>query len=118
MSNETDKTPLLLPILLLSFSVAGILAYQTCMLVSDRVTINTAYEQQERILVQVDKVKAQASALVKGVMDLSQQGNKNAQSIVDDLKKAGINFESKPQATDTAKIPAPADTETAPDEKK
>jgi len=96
MFNE-NYTPakLLLPVMLLSFAMAGFLVFQTTLLLSDRANMVTAYTEQAKTLEQVEKVRTQVSALIKGVMDLSQKGNRNAKNIVADLKKAGINFQDQ-----------------------
>jgi F0F1-type ATP synthase membrane subunit b/b' len=90
---------LLLPVLLLSFAFVGFLFFQTNLLLTDRAALKTAYSEQSKTLEQVEKVRTQVSALVKGVMDLSQKGNRNAKTIVSDLKKAGVNFEDQPPPT-------------------
>jgi hypothetical protein len=77
------------------------------MLIADRSTINSTYLQQEKPLEQVEKVNAQVNALVKRVMVLAKQGNKNAQGIIDELKKAGVNFEASPQGQQPSDVVQP-----------
>ncbi|MFA4993919.1 MAG: hypothetical protein WC521_01245 [Bdellovibrionales bacterium] len=106
---------LLLPVSLISFAFAGFLAFQTTLLISDRAAINTAYVEQTKTLEQVEKVRGQASALVKGVVDLDKKGNKNARFIIEELKKVGINFQDDAAqvgaAPASADVPAPATEE-------
>jgi hypothetical protein len=92
-----SPSKLLLPVMLLSIAFTGFLVFQTTLLLSDRASMITAYGEQAKTLEQVEKVRTQVSALVKGVVDLSQKGNKNAKTIVNDMKKAGINFEDQPK---------------------
>jgi hypothetical protein len=100
---------LLLPVFLLSFAVVGFFVFQTTLLVSDRAAIVAAYGDQSKTLEQVEKVKAQASALAKGVFDLDKQGNKNAHFIVEELKKAGVSFQDEaPKAGAAPAATAPA----------
>lgn len=101
MNCNCDKvTPsqVLLPVLLLSLTFAVFQGFQTKMLVSDKDSLNQAYTQQDKQLEQVEKVKTQVNALAKGTLTLSEQGNKNAQAIIDMLKKAGVNVQEQPQA--------------------
>jgi hypothetical protein len=111
---------LLLPVFLISFAVCGFFVFQTTLLVSDRAAITAAYTDQAKTLEQVEKVRAQAGALAKGVFDLDKQGNKNAHAIVEDLKKAGVSFQDdapKTGAAPAAKAAAPVPPAPAADEK-
>ncbi len=87
----------LFPVFLLSLAFTIFLSFQAWLLVSDRDSLNQAYAQQSKALEQVSKVKTQVNALAKGTLTLAKQGNKNAQGVVDQLKKAGINIQDKPQ---------------------
>jgi hypothetical protein len=85
-----------LPILILSFCLAAFFIFQTCLIFSDRSSLNAVYEQQNAPLEQVEKVKTRVNGMIKGLLTLSKQGNKNATAIIDDLKKAGITFQDEP----------------------
>ena len=101
MTNQNDiydcgcgsTTSSTLPVFLLSIAVVGFLLFQTYSIVADRIALDTAYEQQEKPLEEVTKVKEQVSALIRGIVDLSQKGNKSATIIIDDMKKAGVTFQ-------------------------
>ena len=86
----------LFPVLLLSLGFVAFLSFQAWLLVSDRDALDLAYNQQNKTLEQVEKVKTQVNALAKGTLGLAKEGNKNAQGVVDQLKKAGINIQDKP----------------------
>jgi hypothetical protein len=98
MIYEKDSSvSLLLPVLVMSFTLAGVLGAQSWMLVSDRSMLNEAYVKQTDVLTQIDKSKTQVNDLIKGVVALAKQDDKNAQGIIDELKKAGINFQDAPK---------------------
>ncbi|MFA5041234.1 MAG: hypothetical protein WC464_06350, partial [Bdellovibrionales bacterium] len=107
MFENYTPSRLLLPVFLLSIAFAGFLLFQTTLLVTDRGALHVAYSEQSKTLEQVEKVKTQASALIKGVLTLSQKGNKNAKVIVGDLKKAGVNFEDEKNPLAPAGTAAP-----------
>ena len=85
------------PVFLLSFVMAAFLGFQTWILISDQNALTQAYIQQGKTLEQIEKVKTQLGALAKGTMALAGQGNKNAQEIIDQLKKAGVNIQDHPE---------------------
>ncbi len=103
MSHEKITTSqLLLPLFLLTLVVTIFLGFQSTLLVSDRSALQIARTQQEKPLEQLAKVKAQVNALAVGTLKLSKEGNKDAQNIVAQLKKAGIDI------NDQAPPPVPA----------
>ncbi|MDD3030171.1 MAG: hypothetical protein PHS57_07840 [Alphaproteobacteria bacterium] len=83
----------LLPLLFLSITVVGFLLFQTYSIVSDRVAVDSAISQQEKSLQEVEKVKEQVSALIRGVIEMSKKGNNGATDIIEGMKKAGITFQ-------------------------
>ncbi|MDD4616847.1 MAG: hypothetical protein PHW76_07035 [Alphaproteobacteria bacterium] len=93
-----------LPVFILSIVVVGFLALQTWMLSADRAIYTEAYAKQDEVLANIGKAKGQANNLVKGVMNLAKQNNRNAENIINELKKAGINFQDVPAGAAT---PAP-----------
>ena len=95
-SDKITTTQILLPVLLLSTAFAGFLVYQTSLLTNEHDSLKQTYAQQTEPLAQVDKIKAQLNALAVGTLKLSEQGDKNAQTIIDALKKAGINVDDRP----------------------
>jgi len=101
-SDKITATQLALPVFLLTVAVTGFLAFQTTLLVSDRSGLHQAYTQQDKPLEQIAKIKAQLNALAIGTLKLSQQGNKDAEIIITQMKKAGIDV------SDQAPAEAPA----------
>jgi len=90
-SDKITNTQILLPVFLLSFVVTLFLGFQTTLLVGDHSALKVARAQQDKPLEQLAKVKAQVNALAVGTLHLSKDGNKDAQVIIADLKKAGVD---------------------------
>lgn len=97
-------------LLVISLVLAAFMGVQTWLLFSDRASISQTYDKQTEALNQVEVVRNQVNNLMKGVLELSKKDNKNAVRIIDNLKKAGINFEDDANAaTPRAAAPAPAE---------
>ncbi len=107
LGDRINPSQALLPLALLSFVVVLFLCFQTTLLISDRSSLHTAREQQDKPIEQIQKIKAQVNALAVGTLKLSEQGNKDAQNIIAALKKSGINVSD--QVT-----PPPSDGDAAP----
>ena len=105
-SDKIMPIQILLPVLLLSLAVLGSFAFQSVILVGDHRALSSAYAQQEKPLQDVEKLRNQVSALATGTLKLSQQGDKNAQVIIDQLKKAGVKVVDQPPAAPGAPVPA------------
>ena len=103
-SDKITAVQVLLPVTLLSVAMAGFLCFQTSLLFADRTSLHQAYDQQTKPIEQVAKVKGQLDALAVGTLALSKQGNKDAATIIAQLKKAGIDV-AEPAA---APAPGPA----------
>ena len=100
---------ILLPVLLLSLAILGSFTFQSVILFGDHSSLNAAYAQQDKPLQDVEKIRTQVSALATGTLKLAQQGDKNAQVIIDQLKKAGIKVVDQPPGQPGAPAaPAPA----------
>jgi hypothetical protein len=95
-SEKITAVHVLFPVSILSFVVALFLGFQTTLLMSDRGALHQAHGQQDQLIEQVNKVKSQVNALAVGTLKLSEQGNKDAQTIIAQLKKAGVNVSDKP----------------------
>lgn len=99
----------LFPVALLSFVMTLFLGFQTSMMVSDRAVLQDTVKQQQQPLEQAEKVRGQANALAVGTLRLAKEGNKDAQMIIEQLKKAGIEVSDQPQGSAApAAAPAPA----------
>lgn len=89
--------------------LAAFMGVQTWLLFSDRASISQTYDKQTEVMNQIEVAKNQVNNLMRGVLELSKKDNKNAVRIIDNLKKAGINFENDPSAAaPRAATPTPA----------
>jgi len=84
--------------LLLSLAVLVWFAYQTITLVSERSTLQQTFAQQEPVLQNASKMRAQLDALAAATQKLADGGNTNATLIVEELKKRGVSINAQ-QAT-------------------
>jgi len=96
-----------LPVTLLSLGFMIFLGFQTWNLVCDKKTLSEAYIQQGKTLKQVEQVKAQLGALAQGTVKLSNEGNRAAAEVLDNLKKAGVNIQDKPPTDAVPAVEAP-----------
>jgi hypothetical protein len=103
MKYEITAGQLLLPVSLVTFVVVVFLGFQTTLLTNDRASLQVTRVNQEKPLAEVSKIKEQANALAVGTLKLSQAGNKDAQNIIAQLKKAGVDVQgSQPGAAGAA----------------
>jgi hypothetical protein len=108
MANDRiTASQILLPVLLLTVVLLSLLGYQTKLLWGDRTGLHYQHDQQDKPLEQLTKVKAQVNALAVGTLQLSKQGNKDAENIIAQLKKAGIDVNDQGQSTPAPGAPAP-----------
>jgi len=104
---KITATQLLFPLSLTGFVLMVFLGFQTTLLVSDHDAMKLARTQQEQPLQQLGKLKAQVNALAVGTLKLSENGDKSAKNIIDQLKKVGVNVEDQaPAATPAQAAPA------------
>lgn len=61
--------------------------------------MKTAYASQEQVVANAKKMRAQLDTIAAGTKRLADQGNANAQLIVQQLAKNGININPDAQAT-------------------
>ena len=114
MSSKDQKitmTQVLLPLALVSFTLFLMLAFQMTQSLRDRDALHQAKAQQDKPFEDVQKLQAQLSALALGTKKLADGGDKNAQDIITQLKKAGIVVgdqaaTAKPMAAAPAAPPA------------
>jgi len=106
----TDKitaTQLLFPLSLVSFVLVVFLGFQTTLLLSDRAALQQLRMGQDKPLEQVAKVKEQVNALAVGTLKLAKGGNKNAENIIGQMKKAGIDIQDQAPPGAAGQQPAP-----------
>ncbi len=87
------------PLLLLAtaFLVAG--GFQAVQSFAERRELQVAKANQEKILQQATKLRAQLEAIAKGTLDLAGKGNANAAAVVQELARRGININPKAPST-------------------
>ena len=107
-SDKITVSNILLPTLLLSLTLAISIGFQTVLLVKDRDVLQDARTHQDQPLNEIEKVKTQANALASGVLKLAQQGDKDAQAIILQLKQAGVQVGDQPQQPPAAPASTPA----------
>ena len=104
-SDKITAAQILLPVSLISVVLVLFLGFQATLLVSDHTSLQQARTEQEAPLEQANKVKAQVNALTVGTLKLSKTGNKDAQNIIAELKKSGIDVNDQQPATNPTKAP-------------
>ena len=108
----------LLPVSLLGFVLFIMLAFQASQILRERDALHEAKTQQDKPVEESQKVQAQLDALAVGTKKLADQGDKNAQTIIDRMKQIGITVSTKGSGSPAGTMPttaAPAGVEeTAP----
>lgn len=72
--------------------------FQTVQLYKERQSRKTTHNNQEQIIANAGKMRSQLDAIAVGTQQLADQGNANAQAIVQQLVKSGISINPKQQA--------------------
>jgi hypothetical protein len=90
----------LFPIGLLSLVIFLATAFQTTQVFQARAVLHQAKASQEKPIEDARRLQAQLDALAVGTLKLAQKGDKNAQGIIDQLKKLGITV-AAPKAETT-----------------
>jgi hypothetical protein len=91
------------PVLLLAASMIALLAFQTSQLYRDRTSLQQAKSAQQQAFDESRTLRAQLDGVAADTARLAQQGNVNAQRVVEELRKRGITI--NPQATAPAQDP-------------
>jgi hypothetical protein len=99
---------ILFPMTLLALVVFISMAFQSIQVFRDRAALHQARIQQDKPVEDVRKLQAQLEALATGTLKLAEKGDKNAQGIIDRLKKLGVTV-GQPKADSSATPPASAD---------
>jgi hypothetical protein len=99
-SSSYSGAQMLLPLSLVAFVVFLGTAFQTVQVFRERAFLHQTKMQQEKPLEEVRRVQAQLDALAVGTLKLANQGDKNAQAIIDRLKQIGITV-APPKSGDT-----------------
>lgn len=92
-----NKMPSQLPVLIV---VAGLIiwtVFQTFQLYKERQNVKSAHENQEQMIVNSKKMRDQLDVIAASTKRLADQGNPNAQMVVQQLQKNGININPSAQ---------------------
>ncbi|MDX2027467.1 MAG: hypothetical protein SFW62_02395 [Alphaproteobacteria bacterium] len=81
---------ILYPIALLALILFVAMAFQLGQVLRDRTALHEARAQQDQPFEDTQKVRTQLDALAVGTLKLAQAGNKNAKTIINQLKEMGI----------------------------
>lgn len=81
-----------LPLLGVALTMLLMVAFQTIQLSMDRDILVTVKQNQEGAVSESKKVRLQFESIVKGTGQLAANGNKNAQAVVEQLRKQGITI--------------------------
>jgi hypothetical protein len=92
-----------LPLLLVIIALIVWSAFQTTQLYKERQNLKTAYDNQEQVVSNAKKMRAQLDVIAAGTKRLADRGNANAQLIVQQLAKNGINIDPNAQAATASK---------------
>ncbi len=92
---------LLLPMAIMSFTMALFFAFQTTQVMRDRSYLTQTLSQLETPFAESQKLNAQFGGLVVGTRQLAEQGNTTAKEIVARLKQIGViaDQEAEPAAS-------------------
>lgn len=92
-----------LALLLLILALLIWFGFQGIQMINERNALKTLHENQEQTMVNSQKMRVQLDAIAAGTKRLADQGNANAQLIVQQLAKNGININQSAQGSTAAK---------------
>ena len=92
--NDKSTNPLALPLLLLAAAFFLTTAFQTYILFQNGSNLVNARLGQTQAVEQSLKVRQQLDALAGKTAKLADQGNANAKTIIEDLKKQGVSVKA------------------------
>lgn len=97
-TNSSGALAVNLSLLFLIIALLIWFGFQTMQLVNERNSLKTLHGNQEQTIVNSQKMRTQLDAIAAGTKHLADQGNANAQLVVQQLAKNGININSNAQA--------------------
>lgn len=98
-TNLSGASSVNLSLLLLIIALLAWFGFQTMQLVNERNSLKTLHSNQEQTIINSQKMRTQLDAIAAGTKRLADQGNANAQMVVQQLAKNGININPNAQAT-------------------
>ncbi|MGE4351146.1 MAG: hypothetical protein AB7E52_03045 [Bdellovibrionales bacterium] len=97
---------LLVPMLVMAFTMALFFVFQMTQIMRDRDALNQTFGRQTAPFEQSQKLNAQFGGLVVGTQKLAEDGNKSAVQLTERLKQIGvIQTPSAAPAQQTAPVP-------------
>lgn len=93
---DTPSSPQL-PILIVIAGLVVWSAFQTVQLYNERQNVQAAHENQAQLMTNAKKMRDQLDVIAAGTKRLADQGNANAQLIVQQLANNGININPNAQ---------------------
>lgn len=85
-----SRDSLAIPVFLLALALLLMTAFQLSDLLHNRDMLRQRLSELDKPLQESARIKAQVEAVARGAAQLAQQGNSNAQAILDQLRQAGI----------------------------
>lgn len=89
-SPKTEQISLVWPVLLLSIAMAGMLVFQTTLVIRERSNLAALRATQEPTIAESVRMRQQLESLASGLARLAQDGNSTAKTIIEDLRRQGI----------------------------
>lgn len=80
------------PVFLLALSLLAMTGFQTWQLVQQQANLETVRANQQPAVEESQRIRTQLRSLTRGTADLAAAGNQNAQRIVDELARQGVNL--------------------------
>ena len=96
-NNARTVSPLEIPVILITLALLIWAGFQTVQLFKERQTLKQAFDKQEQLVDNGKKMRTQLDAIAAGTKRLADQGNANAEMIVQQLAKNGININPNAQ---------------------
>jgi len=84
-----------IPLLLITLASLGWTVFQTTELIRERNNLNQSHEDQVTPLAQSQKVRVAADSLAAKMQTLADQGDANAQLVINELHQRGITINTK-----------------------
>ncbi len=102
-TNSSGASSVNLSLLFLIIALLMWFGFQTIQLVNERNSLKSLDGNQEQTMINSQKMRTQLDAIAAGTKRLADQGNANAQLVVQQLAKNGININPNAQAATTPK---------------
>ena len=105
-SDRISMKQMLMPLVIMSFTMALFFVFQMTQVVRDRDMLNRTYGSQEAAYTESQKLNTQFGGLVVGTQKLAKEGNQSAVELEKRLKQIGVlPDQTAQQANSTAPVP-------------